>query len=65
MIIQSTKFFHFLLRKVFETFQVYYTILHLFIAFEFMFILTYIFCLPKKPQQTIFTDGLVTSLYQY
>ena len=35
-------------KKVYETFQVYYTIL--FIAFEFMFILKQIFCLPKKPQ---------------
>ena len=47
MIIQSTKFFHFLLRKVFQTCQVYYTILNLFIAFEFMFILKRIFSLPK------------------
>ena len=33
---------------VLETYEVYYTIL--FIAFEFVFILNQIFCLPKNPQ---------------
>ena len=40
--------FSFLIEKLSETYQVYYTIL--FIAFEFIFILKQIFCLPKKPQ---------------
>ena len=46
----STTIFHFLLSKVFETYQVYYTIL--FIDFEFTFpvSLKHIFYLPKKPQ---------------
>ena len=46
----STTIFYFLLSKVFETYQVYYTIL--FIAFEFIFTvsLKHIFCLPKKPE---------------
>ena len=35
----------------------------LFIAFEFIFILRHIFCLPKKASTTIFSDGLLTSLF--
>ena len=46
----TSAIFYFLLRKVFETCQVYYTILLLFIAFKFIFILKRICCLPKKPQ---------------
>ena len=37
--------FHFLLRKVFETYQIYYTIL--LIAFECVLILKHILCLPQ------------------
>ena len=44
----STTIFHFLLKKVLETYQVYYTIL--FVSFQFIFVLKQIFCLPKKPQ---------------
>ena len=36
---------------------------YLFIAFEFIFILRHIFCLPKKASKTIFSDGLLTSLF--
>ena len=63
----STTIFHFLLRKAFETFQVYYTIL--IIAFEFVFNLKHILsssvtifqmaCLQVSSQQ-IFS---VTKLY--
>ena len=51
MCIVSTTMSHFLLRKGFETYQVYYTI-SLFIALEFIFtlILKHISCIPKKPQ---------------
>ena len=44
-----TTIFNFLLSIVFETYQVYYTIL--FVAIEFIFTvnLKHIFCLPKKP----------------
>ena len=51
----STTIFHFLLSKVFETYQVYYTVL--FIAFEFIFTvsLKHIFCLPKKPEWLFFS----------
>ena len=42
------------MKKVLETYQVYYTIL--FIAFEFIFILKQIFCLS-------FSEGLLTSLF--
>ena len=51
----STTIFHFLLSKVFETYQVYYTIL--FIAFEFTFPVNqkHIFYLPKKPQWLFFS----------
>ena len=51
------------MRKVFETCQVYYTILLKFIAFEFIVILKHIFCLPKKASITTFSDGLLTSLF--
>ena len=44
--------FPFLLKTVLETYLNYYTIL--FIAFEFIFILQQIFCLPKKPQELLF-----------
>ena len=56
----STTIFHFLLSKVFETYQFYYTIL--FIPFEFIFTvsLKHIFCLPKKPDD-YFSVGLITS----
>ena len=37
--------FSFLLRKAFETYQIYYTIL--LTAFDFFFILKHIFCLPQ------------------
>ena len=51
----STTIFHFLLSKVFETYQFYYTIL--FIPFEFIFTvsLKHIFCLPKKPEWLFFS----------
>ena len=45
---QSASIFHFLFKKILETYQFYYT--NLFITFEFIFILIQIFCLPKKPQ---------------
>ena len=40
--------FSFLIEKVLESYQVYGPIL--FIAFEFIFIIKQIFCLPKRPQ---------------
>ena len=46
MSLSSTTIFHFLLRKVFETYQVYYTIL--LIAFEFASTFKHIFCHPKQ-----------------
>ena len=51
----SNKIFHFILSNVFETYQVYYTIL--FITFEFIFTvsLKHIFCLPKKPEWLFFS----------
>ena len=36
---------------------------YLFTAFEFIFILRHIFCLPKKASTTIFSDGWLTSLF--
>ena len=45
---QSASIFHFLFKKILETYQFYYK--NLFITFEFIFILIQIFCLPKKPQ---------------
>ena len=52
--------FHFSIRKELFTFI---TQSFLFIAFEFIFILRHIFCLPKKASTTIFSDGLLTSLF--
>ena len=51
----STTIFHFLLSKVFDTYQFYYTIL--FIALELISTvsLTHIFCFPKKPQWLFFS----------
>ena len=46
MCVVSTTMVHFLLRKDFETYEVYYTIL-----------------LIHKTSITIFSDGLLTSLY--
>ena len=47
--------FHFLLRKVFETYQVYYTILHnltyLSLLNSFLLTFKHISCIPKKPQE--------------
>ena len=36
---------------------------YLFTAFKFIFILKHIFCLRKKASTTIFSDGLLTSLF--
>ena len=50
--------------RVFETLWLkFITQSRLFIAFEFIFILRHIFCLPKKASTTIFSDGLLTSLF--
>ena len=51
--------FSFLARKVFETYQVYYTIL-LLIAFQSVFILKHIFCLP---QSLFFQTACLQSLF--
>ena len=46
MSIKCTTIFHFLLKKVLETYQVHYTVL--FIAFEFIFILSRFSISPKS-----------------
>ena len=51
MCLVSTTMFHFLLRKVFETYQVYYTVSFTIDFFEFIFTLSlkHISCILKKP----------------
>ena len=46
LLLKFTRIFHFLLKKVLETYQVYYTIL--FIAFEFIVILNRFFVALKS-----------------
>ena len=51
----SITIFNFFLSIVFETYQVYYTILFITIEFIFTVSLKYIFCLPKKPQRLFYS----------